>query len=457
MGRTSIVFCTLVMALCCPAAPLSAQQVDKAAAEFQFNDVDRQFLAEADAVDEAYEKKGLILHDPGVQAYLDSVAERVLGNRPVPENVKFQYRVLCDPMVNAFALPNGSVYITTGLLGLLENEDQLAGILGHETAHVFERHGYLENRSVRKKALTINILSIAASAVPYGPNVPQAVNIFGAAMEAGAMLTSVALVESVFGYSREKEHEADSDGLVAMTAASYDPATMGRAFQLLDDDSRLEFEPIQGFYHDHPKITERRAFAEEFAASHKSEHQSAGSEKDFLAKVAPAICADIESDLQSRRQRTAVDRATRLTKNFPDNSRYRTLLADSYRSLGANTPRPTDEERDSHGQAEHRKLYFKMTEQEEQKKLLEKPEGKAALAQNRAQAESLYKAVLDADSNYAPAHRGLGFLYEDEGRNAESAVQYQAYLDTVSGTSLDRLRIERRLAAAKKLAAVTNN
>ncbi len=50
---------------------------------------------------------------------------RVLADRPVPEKVSYRFVVLCDPTVNAFTLPNGSVYVTTGLLALLENESQL--------------------------------------------------------------------------------------------------------------------------------------------------------------------------------------------------------------------------------------------------------------------------------------------------------------------------------------------
>ena len=141
-----------------PVSRLCAQDQDKAASEFKFNDIDRQVLEDCNAIDAQYGKKGLLLQDPDLQAYLDSVGKRVLGNRPSPEQVQFKFRALRDPMVQAFALPNGSVYVTTGLLSLLESEAQLAGVLGHETAHVFERHGYLENRSVRKKALTINIL-----------------------------------------------------------------------------------------------------------------------------------------------------------------------------------------------------------------------------------------------------------------------------------------------------------
>jgi len=419
---------------------------------FAFTKIDTDLMDESNAVDALYEKKGLVMHDPTLQAFLDSVGKRVLANRPIPENVTFRFRAVRDPMVNAFALPNGSIYVTTGLLALLENEAELAGVLGHETSHVFERHTYLENRSVRKKALTINILEIAAGATPVGGNLSAGVQLFGASVQLAAVIGSDIIVATIYGYSREMEHQADSDGIAAMTAASYDPSAMARSFELLDHDSTLEYEPIQGFYRDHPKLSDRREFAAQYAAAHKAGTLQTGDPKTYLDNVSAAICYEIGSDLSSRRERTAVDRASRLSATFPDNPKYKVLLADSYRALGAKTTAPTDEERTRHGQAEHRKEYFSMTPEEEQKKLRENSEGQSALRDNDAMAEKLYKSVMQSNPNYAAAHSGLGFLFEQEGKYNEAAAEYQTYLQLEAGTSMDHLRIQRRLASVQKLA-----
>jgi tetratricopeptide (TPR) repeat protein len=448
-------FLALLLPVAIPGVIAGAQEPDKAAAEFHFTDIDNHFLQDSKAVDQQFLKKGLVMQDPQLQSYLNSVGNRIIGNRPIPERIEFKFLVLRDPMVQAFALPNGSVYVTTGLLSLLENESQLAGVLGHETGHVFERHGYLEIRSVRRKALALNILQMAASAAPVGPNFSQGVQVFGAAVQLGAAISSEIIVASVFGYSREKEHQADADGLIAMTNASYDPAEMARSFELLDEDSTLEYEPIQGFYRDHPKLTDRREFALQYTSAHKVDKPQASDRTGYFDNVSAAICYEIELDLSSRRERTAVDRATRLSELFPDNPKYNVLLADSYRELGAKTKLPTPDERTRHGQAEHRKAYFSMTEEEEQKRLVAKPEGQAALRDNQATAEQLYKSVLASNPNYADAHRGLGFLFEQEGKYGDAATEYQTYLQMVAGTSMDRLRIERRLAIVKKLAVAS--
>jgi hypothetical protein len=238
-----------------------------------------------------------------------------------------------------------------------------------------------------------------------------------------------------------------------MTSASYDPHAMARTFELLDESGKLEYEPIQGFYHDHPKLTERRATALQFASAQTVGEPVLGSETEYLAKVSPAICYNIEADLNSHRARSAVVGAKRLATAFPDEAKYQVLLADSYRTLGAKTAVASEEERSRHGQAEHRKEYFQMTEEEEQKRLLEKPEGKAALQENLDRAETLYLGVMQRNPTVSEAYRGLGFLYEQQAKYGEAARQYGRYLELVSGTSLDRIRIERRRAAVEKLAS----
>jgi predicted Zn-dependent protease len=408
-------------------------------AEFKFTKIDLQLLDDINEVDRQVSKKGLLFESSDLQAYVDSVCKRLIADRPAPENVKFRCLVLRDPMQNAFAEPNGTVYVTTGLLALLENEAELAGVLGHELTHTYNRHLYLENRSMRKKVLTMNVLTIA-SVVPG----------VGAAVELGAAITDQILIASVYGYAREKEQEADSNGLATMVAVSYDPNAMARSFQLLDEGSRYEFEPFDTFYHDHPKLTERRKFAQDFATAHPVANPLPTPEKQYLAKVAPAICYNIEADINSRRARSAVRAAQRLVDAFPDEPRYQLLLGDSYRALGAKPKSLSDDELTRHGKSEDRKNYFKRTEQEEQKSLLEKPEGQAALKQNQAEAEKLYLAVAQSNPSYSDTYRDLGFLYEQQGKYTAAAAQYRHYLAMVSGTSLDHRRIELRLANVEK-------
>ena len=430
--------------------PISVRPSEGPGAAFQFTKVDNNLWAEAEAIDAQFEKRGLVLHDPDLQAFVDTVGKRVLGDRPVPEKVTYRFLVLCDHTVNAFALPNGSVYITTGLLALLENEAQLAGVLGHEMAHIYERHPYIENRSIRKKTVVSEIIAAAAAFVPGG---------YAAwlATAAATNISTLLLVESVYGYSRAMESQADHDGLAAMAVAGYDPHAMAVAFELLDQDRTLEYEPRPTFYHDHPNLTKRREEALAFADAHTAASARIGLKTDYVNAVAPAIVFNINADIESRRPRTAVAHATRLVNAFPGDPQYQVLLGDSYRTLGAKTTVPTPDEYTPDGESKQRKQVLKMTEEEEQKALLKTPESQVTLRENQAKAEKAFLAAIERNPEYALAYRELGFLYQDESRLADAAINYRHYLQLVAGTSLDRLRIGRRLAEVEKLQAAQSH
>jgi predicted Zn-dependent protease len=429
----------LVCVLACSLASPLARAQQNPAANFKFNKDDLKLLAESNAIDNALESKGLVLHDPAVQAYLDSVGHRVLAGRPVPDKVTYRFFVLRDPEANAFSLANGSVYVKTGLLGLLKNEAQLAGILAHETAHVYERHAYLENRDAGQKKLAMEIILAAASWVPGG--------YAGWAAAIGVTnISSLILNESIYGYSRDKEQQADSDGIAAMAAAGYNPHAMAATFELLDADSKLEYEPKPSFYQDHPKLQERETAALGYADAHTPANAELGTEQDYLNVVPSVIVSNVDDDLETRKPRTAVARATRLVNAFPGNPEYQMLLGKAYRQLGAKTAEPTQEELTHRGETNQRKLVVDMSEGQEQQKLLSTDQGRATLKQNLAAAEKLFLSVIQEQPDNAIVYRELGFLYEDEGRYSDAAAKYQDYLKLLPANSLDRYRIERRLA-----------
>jgi Zn-dependent protease with chaperone function len=142
-----------------PPAPVLVQAPAQTSEPFKFGKVDLDLLAQINLLDQRFEKEGLVYHEAALEAYLDRVGRAVVADREI-ENVNWKFHALRDPVPNAFALPNGSIYVNTGLLALLENEGQLASVLAHEVTHVSKRHTYQQNRSLRKKILAINILSI---------------------------------------------------------------------------------------------------------------------------------------------------------------------------------------------------------------------------------------------------------------------------------------------------------
>lgn len=138
---------------------------------------------------------------------------------------KFKFHLLADDhTINAFALPGGQVFITLGLLNKLQTEAQLAGVLGHEMGHVFERHAAQQ----MAKSQFGQILVTAAGTAADDPNNPGRFN--NATMIA-------ALVNQMFQlrYSRHDESEADQWGLKLMAQAGFNPSAMIEVMEILKE------------------------------------------------------------------------------------------------------------------------------------------------------------------------------------------------------------------------------
>ena len=170
-SRRQIIVATLGFCLALPVSGgrLAAQQPALPAKEdFKFGKADLDLLEQVNLLDKRFEREGLVFVDEATNTYLQRVGESLLPHDFTLEHVIWKFRALRDPVPNAFALPNGSVYVNSGLIALLDNESQLAAILAHEITHVLKRHSYLQNRSNRKKFLAINIIAAVGAFTPVG-------------------------------------------------------------------------------------------------------------------------------------------------------------------------------------------------------------------------------------------------------------------------------------------------
>lgn len=251
-SRRQVIVATLCFCLAVPAsaARLMAQSPPPKE-EFKFGKADLDLLEQVNLLDKRFEREGLVYVDDATSAYLQRVGESLLPRDLNLEHVLWKFRALRDPVPNAFALPNGSVYVNTGLIALLDNESQLASILAHEITHVLNRHTYLQNRSNRKKILAINIINAVGAWNPVG-------GVAGLAIGVIAAVSPFILVSTIFGYSRDLEKEADLKGEDLMAAAEYPPEEMVKALTLLSND--VEGEQLKWFYNDHPQLKDRIAY-----------------------------------------------------------------------------------------------------------------------------------------------------------------------------------------------------
>ena len=183
--------------------------------------------------------------DPELNAYVSSVGNLLVQTSELP-NLRFTFTVLDSPIVNAFALPGGYVYITRGLLALAENEAEMAGVLAHEIGHVTARH----TAERYGQTMAANVAGAGLGILLGGP-----------AAQAGGTLGAL-LVRS---YSREQEFEADMLGGRYLGRAGYDTQAMAGFLSQLQAHSRLEAElagqPERAdsfnIMQTHPRTTER--------------------------------------------------------------------------------------------------------------------------------------------------------------------------------------------------------
>jgi beta-barrel assembly-enhancing protease len=402
---------------------------------FRFGEVDLEFLDQIKQQDKRFEEQGLVYCEPQLNAFVDRVGRSLLKPEDQLENVEWRFRVMRDPLVNAFAMPNGSIYVNTGLLAMMEDEAQLAGVLAHEIIHVRDRHSYRTYRNYRKKSLAINLLSIAGS---YTNTVG-----WGATLAAQFILGM-----SITGYSREFEKEADLEGARLMGASPYDPKEMVAAFESLLPKYEVDLDG-EPFYGDHPKTKNRIAYMSEWLSKSapKRETESAGlSKEDYFKTVAEVTRHDIQLAIDAGLYRTAAALGKRLVAAQPELASNLTALADAYAALGPRAPEPLAEEKTGKGKKEARKLRDKLTLQEEDRTLAATPAGQERQKANYAEAEKLYRRATESEPNYAPAWRGLGELFEKQNQPQQSVGAYRKYLE-LQPAAMDRLMIMRRVKA----------
>ena len=217
-----------------------------------------------------------VYRDQELQAYLNKVGQRIAAESS-REEIDYKFTILNDDMINAFALPGGFIYITRGMLMHMNSESELAAVLGHEIAHVTEKHAL--RRNARGKG--ISVLNTVLAAVSGQPALYELGNMFG-----GVLLS---------GYSREFELEADEVGARYMAKAGYSPTAMLETIEILKSKDRIEIEQARlenrepkvyhGFLSTHPDHDTRYKEAIEASADLVRDFDEFIKTDEFLQKL----------------------------------------------------------------------------------------------------------------------------------------------------------------------------
>lgn len=366
---------------------------------------ERALWAQAEKEEEKLLKRAKPYDDPLLDEYLAKIGDRLL-----PDDVRaaggpgFKFGIMHDPTLNAFAMPNGRIYIHTGLLSRLDGEAQLATILSHEMTHVTHRHALRFTRDVRNKQILYTILGVAASigvAVAAGSRARAGDHVGAAVLSqtANAVLglgLQLAALAAINGYGRDLEREADAEGMDRLVRAGYDPKEAPKVFELLRSQGRDRGSLETFFFGSHPRLQERidstRDLLRTRYASAAASPGAVGSTEEFGLRMRTVVRENALLDIRAGRfglAQAQLDRVLAITPRDPVANLY---YGDLHRLQAQRVRSRSDKD-------EH-----------------------ARLALER------YERAAELDPAFPDPFRQLGFLYYQQKDTARAREAFRKYL-----------------------------
>ncbi|MGE0044951.1 MAG: M48 family metalloprotease [Hyphomonadaceae bacterium] len=356
----------------------------------------------ADEVERDARRSGERINDPALEAYVREVMCRVASESCDDIRLYLMQR----PFFNASMAPNGYSEVWSGMLLRIEDEAQLAFVLGHETVHYTERHSLAAQTAIRNRAnaalaLSVGLAVAGAAAAVNNPYSAQSImDLTGSLVD----IVYLASIASFFAYTRESEEEADALGHQRAVAAGYDGAAGAGIWEsLIDETAHSDFERTRrrearaNIFATHP-LSRDRVEALRARAQTAQQVGDRGRER-YRAAIRPHLDAWLRDELRRR-----------------DYGQTLTLLA----------------RLEAGGDAGVASFYRGEVYR------LRRGEGDMALAQGA------YETAITQSDAPPAAYRQLGELYVRQNRSEEAAALLQTYLDRAPEAQ-DRALVERQV------------
>lgn len=307
----------------------------------------------------------LVLRDPGLKAYIQGLACR-LGGEHCPD---IRVHLVRTPLFNASMAPNGMMQVWTGLLLRVENEAQLAAVLGHEIGHYLQRHSVERLRDIKAKSA-------------FG----QFIGLFGLVGAVGQL----AVLASAFAYGREHEREADRIGAFLMHQAGFQVAEAAKVWGNLLEEAKArdgkEPERYSPLFATHPSSPERRETLDQYAAAMPG---GVSGQQTYLDKTAPFVAEWLEDEVKRGQHVESLVLLSRMLEQHPLKGLVQFHRGEVYRLRGDNGD-------------------------------LDK-----ALAD--------YRAATAQPGTPAQAYRGIGLVARQQGNGDEARQAFGRYLELAPG------------------------
>jgi beta-barrel assembly-enhancing protease len=240
MKRRSILFRALalwlavafsVLEMAASVAPQLPDPGDTGVSKQQQERIGRQAMAEV------YKKMPVLPDSSPETQYVRQLGRKLAATIPDDDSWPYEFHVIQQKEINAFALPGGPIFVNVGTIVAAENEAQLAGAMAHEMSHIYMQHSI---KQMKKTQMTRGIAGVLGAVLGSMGGAGGAFGQMGASM-AGGMLT--------MKYSRADESQADAVGAIIMYKAGYDPRQLARFFQKL---ASMSNSSNPQFLSDHP-------------------------------------------------------------------------------------------------------------------------------------------------------------------------------------------------------------
>ncbi|MCH8141710.1 MAG: M48 family metalloprotease [Proteobacteria bacterium] len=316
-----------------------------------------------------------------VEAYVKSIVMKMIGSRLDHVNVDIEIILVREPTLSAWVYPYGDIAIHTGLLAWMENEAQLAAILGHEISHFLHRHSYRELIVEKQQSAFGKGLGLLVSAAVAAETGRMPTNLMDGV---GNFWTG--LVTN--GYSRKLEHAADEGGLELMADANYDRGQALLAFKALKQNDVYGAVNVATLWSSHPTLDDRiKNLEKNILREARRKGYQPGTVPEshaYYEAIAPVLLFNASLDLEDRyfeRARTALTKYLSIrqepTAEF--------LLGESFRKANPDGPD------------------FSMR-------------------------MAAYGRAIALDETFAAAHKERGMALRRQGNSREALTEFQRYL-----------------------------
>jgi predicted Zn-dependent protease len=313
--------CLLVITLATNCSTYSKPDVSLMSDELLTSEDEQMLWHKSEQEQLALESNGLIYPDQELEDYLNRVAAK-LKPKSGAEDLLIRVKVIKNAYLNAFAYPNGMIYIHTGLLARMDSEDQLAAVLAHELIHCTQRHAL---RAFRRYKDQPAILTAVQHTLLNARGVQEMARYLGVT---GAMA-------AISGYVRELEAEADRLGIGLMTAAGYNPKEALFLFDQMITEIEQEGLEEPFFFGSHPKVRQRVDNLQNLPDPvYLNRRLAIKNNEIFFAKREQLFLDNARLDIRLGRFQAARRGIEKSLQGKPDDSRAFFLLGEIYRQQG---------------------------------------------------------------------------------------------------------------------------